>query len=108
MDYYRMLAVLEPLKRPQEGRKELDRVVGTEAELALNYKDQARVDRATAAIRKELDGLRQTSRTRLFAQKKATLPAAEVAAFEAEPGKRTTEQKKVMQKLLESLDKEVN
>src|SRR5205807_2321674 len=32
-DYYRMLAVFEPLKRPQVGRKELTRHVGTEAEL---------------------------------------------------------------------------
>ena len=34
VDYYRMLAVFEPLKRPQNGRTELDRPVGTEAELA--------------------------------------------------------------------------
>ena len=32
-DYYRMLAVFEPLKRPQSGRKDLDRAVGTPAEL---------------------------------------------------------------------------
>ena len=34
-DYMRMLAVFEPLKRPQEGRTDLDRMVGTEAELAV-------------------------------------------------------------------------
>ncbi len=34
VDYYRMLAVFEPLKRPQNDRDELDRPVGTEAELA--------------------------------------------------------------------------
>jgi hypothetical protein len=33
VDYYRMLAVFEPLKRPQAGRKDLDRPVGTAAEL---------------------------------------------------------------------------
>jgi hypothetical protein len=33
LDYYRMLAVFEPLKRPQSGRKDLDRAVGTTAEL---------------------------------------------------------------------------
>ena len=32
-DYYRMLAVFEPLKRPQNDRAELDRPVGTETEL---------------------------------------------------------------------------
>src|SRR5258707_4980885 len=34
VDYYRMLAVFEPLKRPQSGRKDLARPVGTAAELA--------------------------------------------------------------------------
>ena len=34
VDYYRMLAVFEPLKRPQEGRTDMDRPVGTEADLA--------------------------------------------------------------------------
>ncbi|HZY88909.1 MAG TPA: DUF1549 and DUF1553 domain-containing protein, partial [Gemmataceae bacterium] len=33
-DYYRMLAVFEPLKRPQRGRADLDRPVGTKAQLA--------------------------------------------------------------------------
>jgi hypothetical protein len=33
-DYYRMLAVFQPLKRPQIARKELDRPVGSDAELA--------------------------------------------------------------------------
>src|SRR5438552_678443 len=32
-DYYSMLAVFEPLKRPQKGQEELDRLAGTEAEL---------------------------------------------------------------------------
>jgi hypothetical protein len=33
-DYYRMLAVFQPLKRPQIGRKELDRPVGNDTERA--------------------------------------------------------------------------
>ena len=36
-DYYRMLAVFEPLKRPQNDRADLDRPVGTEAELAAYH-----------------------------------------------------------------------
>jgi hypothetical protein len=35
-DYFRMLAVFEPLKRPQRGRTDLDRPVGTRAELAAS------------------------------------------------------------------------
>jgi hypothetical protein len=37
-DYYRMLAVFEPLKRPQFGRKDLDWPVGAEAERAALVK----------------------------------------------------------------------
>src|SRR5207237_730622 len=33
-DYYRMLAVFQPLKRPQKGRADLDRPVGTAAQRA--------------------------------------------------------------------------
>ena len=44
VDYYRMLAVFEPLKRPQDGRTELDRPVGTEAELAAYHAGIARAD----------------------------------------------------------------
>lgn len=33
-DYTRMLAIFEPLKRPQDGRKDLDRMVGAEKEMA--------------------------------------------------------------------------
>jgi hypothetical protein len=32
-DYYRLLAVFQPLRRPQKGRADLDRFVGTRAEL---------------------------------------------------------------------------
>jgi hypothetical protein len=34
VDYYRLLAVFEPLRRPQNGRTDLDRVVGNARELA--------------------------------------------------------------------------
>src|SRR5262249_14553078 len=41
-DYYRTLAVFEPLKRPQSGRKDLDRPVGTAAEIANPFVAQFR------------------------------------------------------------------
>ena len=44
VDYYRMLAVFEPLKRPQNDRTDLDRPVGTEAELAAYQAGIARAD----------------------------------------------------------------
>jgi len=36
VDYYRMLAVFEPLRRPQKDRADLDRPVGSKAELAAS------------------------------------------------------------------------
>ena len=47
-DYTRMLAVFEPLKRPQDGRTDLDRMVGTEAELAAYQAANKTVDEQMA------------------------------------------------------------
>jgi hypothetical protein len=44
-DYYRMLAVFEPLKRPQKGRADLDRPVGTAAQRAAFELAVARLQR---------------------------------------------------------------
>ena len=60
-----MLAVFEPLKRPQNGRTELDRPVGTEAELAAYQASLARTEadfaatwaRIEALIKPEIDEL---------------------------------------------------
>ncbi len=54
-DYTRMLAVFEPLKRPQEGRTDLDRMVGTEAELSAYQAASRVVDEQMAALRGERD-----------------------------------------------------
>jgi hypothetical protein len=40
-DYYQMLAVFEPLKRPQQGRTDLDKAVGTHEEIAAHRRQQA-------------------------------------------------------------------
>src|SRR5207237_9455685 len=42
VDYYRMLAVFQPLKRPQDDRADLDRPVGTQAALAAYHATPAR------------------------------------------------------------------
>ena len=56
-DYYRMLAVFEPLKRPQNGRTELDRPVGTEAELAAYEASLARNEADFAALWTRIEAL---------------------------------------------------
>jgi hypothetical protein len=50
VDYYRMLAVFEPLRRPQIGRTELDRVVGAAAELAAYRTARARAGAGAAGL----------------------------------------------------------
>ena len=50
-DYTRMLAVFEPLKRPQDGRTDLDRMVGTEQEMSAYQAANKAVDECVAALR---------------------------------------------------------
>ncbi len=51
-DYYRLVAVFNPLQRPRQGRTELDLPIGTLAELQR----QAERDAAIAALRKQGSG----------------------------------------------------
>ena len=101
VDYYRMLAVFEPLKRPQDGRTELDRPVGTEAELAAYHASLARTDAEFAAAWERIEGLIKPEIDRLLAPpetskdgkppRKRTSLAADRGrqAFRTEPSKRT-------------------
>jgi hypothetical protein len=56
-DYYRTLAVFEPLKRPQKDREDLDRVVGSEAELAGYPVAKTALQEAAAAVQKKITDL---------------------------------------------------
>jgi Protein of unknown function (DUF1553)/Protein of unknown function (DUF1549)/Planctomycete cytochrome C len=113
-EYYRMLAVFEPLKRPQEGRIENDRLVGTEAELTAYRKAMAQADAAIAPLRQELDQQKKTLRDRLFKKKDASFPgvpflehAEIVLAFQTEPGMRSKEQKALVEKFNQKLEEAI-
>jgi hypothetical protein len=112
-DYYRMLAVFEPLKRPQEGRTELDLPVGTEEELAVYKQALARAETAENPVRQKIEGIEKPIRTRLFqkgGEKGATrsaLPADAQVAFQVEPAKRSTAQKELVKKFAVQLEQEV-
>ncbi len=54
-DYTRMLAIFEPLKRPQEGRTDLDRMVGTAAELSAYQAATKAVDERIVSLSAERD-----------------------------------------------------
>jgi hypothetical protein len=117
-DYYRMLAVFEPLKRPQNGRADLDRPVGSKAEMAVIEKVQTRLDADKAVVQKHLDDLALAIRERLFTaalkkerpegEKATTLPAEAIAAFRSAMGKRTREQKDLVKKHSAQLEREIN
>src|SRR5262249_56361192 len=57
VDYYRMLAVFEPLRRPQKERADLDRPVGTDSELAAYYVRAAKADAEFDATWGRIEGL---------------------------------------------------
>jgi len=86
-DYTRMLAVFEPLKRPQEGRTDLDRMVGTAAELAAYQTASQAVDDQVAALRVERDRAEWEFCKRLSTagMLRAAAPAATGGAAEADP-----------------------
>ena len=117
-DYYRMLAVFEPLKRPQNDRADLDRPVGTEAELAAYQARSARADAEFAATWGRIEGLVKPEIDRLLAPaetskdgkppaKRTSLPPIAVAAFRTEPSKRTPAQRNLVKEFAEKLAAEV-
>jgi hypothetical protein len=100
VDYYRMLAVFEPLKRPQNDRAELDRPVGTDAELAAYHVRAAKADAEFDATWGRIEGLVKPEIARLISpagetkagkrpEKRTSLPPLAVAAFRTESSKRS-------------------
>jgi Protein of unknown function (DUF1549)/Protein of unknown function (DUF1553) len=110
-DYYRMLAVFEPLVRPQNGRLELDRPVGTDIELAAYRQRIAKQEAERAELTRKIEACEGPIRSRLLAGaagvKSTTLPPDAVAAFGAEPGKRTKAQTDLVKKYAAQLNKDV-
>jgi Protein of unknown function (DUF1553)/Protein of unknown function (DUF1549) len=100
VDYYRMLAVFEPLQRPQEGRIEMDRPVGTDAELAAYRGRLARWEaelsqawaRIEGLVRPEIDRLLgpvEPSKDGKLAGKRISLPPEAIKALQIDALKRT-------------------
>jgi hypothetical protein len=117
-DYYSMLAVFEPLKRPLKDREEVEVHVGTEAELAAYREALARPSAEVVALQKQISSLEKTIRERLFAaplkdkkaasgQKRTTLPRDAIAAFQTEANKRTAMQNELVKKFSGTLEKEI-
>ena len=118
VDYYRMLAVFEPLKRPQLDRADLDRPVGTERELVAYHTRAARADAEFAETWGRIEGLVKIEIERLVAPaggpkggkqpaKRTSLPPLVVAAFRAESSKRTLAQRELVKEFADKLAAEV-
>jgi hypothetical protein len=106
-DYSRLLAVFEPLKRPQEGRTDLDRMVGTEAELSTYRDTTARIDQQVAALNQQCDQLKTQVRQRMFEAHATSLSADAIAAIQTAEDKRNEAQKKLVQDSQAKLAEEV-
>ena len=114
VDYYRMLAVFEPLKRPQDGRTELVRPVGTDAELAGYREVVAQTDkvweRIEGLIRPEIDRLltgKAVSRSGKPVAKPAFTSEDVIKAFRADPSHRTPPQREVVRQLAGQIEEAV-
>jgi Protein of unknown function (DUF1549)/Protein of unknown function (DUF1553) len=116
-DYYRLLAVFEPLKRPQNDRQELDRFVGPRQELAAYEAALAKPQAEITALEKKIKDLRDTVRERVLKSaedslaksgKRFSLPTNVVAAFRTDPAKRTQEQKGLVRPFSKQLEQEID
>ncbi len=103
-DYYRLLAVFQPLKRPQVGREDLDVLAGTEAELAAYRAATERADAEVAALRARLDALQAPVWERLPADRRSALPADAQAAFAVPVAGRNDAQKELVKRFQEKRD----
>jgi hypothetical protein len=99
-DYARMLAVFEPLKRPQNDRDDLTRMVGTPDELSAWRAAMSAADDQVAEVRKQIRTLESTLCGRLTAGGTTLpegLPPEALTAFQVEPEQRDDAQRKLLE-----------
>jgi len=118
VDYYRMLAVFEPLVRPQDGRIELDRLAGRSSELAAYNEVSARADAEVARIWERIFALTRPEIGRLLAPvekskdgkpglKRTALPVEAIKAFQTESSQRSQAQRNLVMYFALKLEAEV-
>jgi len=107
-DYYRALSIFEPLQRPLKGQLELDRQVGTAAELKM-YEDAVRAAEAEAdPLRKLIANLKRGLLERLQARGEEARawrePLPTVLALRVAPERRSAQQAKLAGAFEKKLD----
>jgi hypothetical protein len=103
LDYYRLVAIFNPLQRFQAGRMDLDSPAGNRKQLAA----QAERDREIGELQKQIASLREPVATELLKSGRSKLPLDAIAAFLAEPAKRSDAQKKLVAQHAPQFDQEV-
>ncbi|MBI5761763.1 MAG: DUF1553 domain-containing protein [Planctomycetales bacterium] len=107
IDYARMLAVFEPLKRPQRDREELDVAVGTREERTNYSAAVARRDAALQSLRDQLKVLDDQVRERFFRNKPTQLTAEAIEAHRLPETQRNAAQKKLAKETQKQFDDDV-
>lgn len=102
-DYYRVVAVFETLKRPQNGRTELDLPAGSREEVAKENERNLRI----AALRSKIDKVRNSFRADFLATGQSKLPSEAVAALSLPAEKRTPPMQEIANKYSAELDQEL-
>lgn len=111
VDYYRMLAVFEPLKRPQNSRADLDRPVGTQAELKAFADAGSRRAAGLADLQKRIDEIDALGRGRVLdgkTERKSTLPPDALSALRTPDKQRDAKQKLFVKTFALPFNVEVN
>ncbi|MDB5391883.1 MAG: hypothetical protein JWM11_7529 [Planctomycetaceae bacterium] len=103
MDYARLLAVFAPLERPQEGRTEFDREVGTPHEVENFKTAKERADTALKHVQAQLQALQKAIQHRVLADRSNGLADDARAAFLAD-GKLDETQRKLRKTHQEKFD----
>lgn len=102
-DYYAMVAVFAPLRRPQNGRTELTVPAGSPAQVAA----LAVRDRELARLEGELKALRDRFRTEHLLGSASRLSAEALAAWRQPAGQRNEAQKKLVSDTTPALEMEL-
>ena len=110
-DYYRLLAVFKPLKRPQDKRTDLDRLVGSEEELAAYRTAIERAKQKVERRKRELEKVRKAVMKRTLESGNNAIPsvnlfdhAATLLAMQRQPGQRNDREKELVAAFDKKLD----
>jgi hypothetical protein len=103
LDYYRLTAIVNPLRRFQSGRSDLDAPVGTRAELAA----LAARDQQIAELNSQIGTTREEFKKEWLTSGASKLPAEARGAFLIAPAARSESQKKLVEQHTRPLEEEI-